>query len=224
MVGQSYGPFAMSASGGSGNYTWSATGLPTGVTISAAGIVSGVPTVSGSFNAQITAADSLTAQTGSANITISVGAPIGPLTINGGATSFAITLGTGILTTYAAAGGLMPYTWNWTGLLPPGVTLTSAGVLSGLITQPGNYSFNAQVNDIEPVSTAETVTVSVLGLTTTSLPGVTATTPYSATVTAAGGNRAVHVYRDRLPVRIVDFRFGRRQRQGDSDRAVFGRD
>jgi hypothetical protein len=186
-VGQSYGPFTMSATGGSGSYTWSATGLPTGVTISGAGVLSGIPSASGSFSAQITATDSLTAQTGSANITVLIGATVGPLTITGGSASFAIALGTAINTTYTAAGGVMPYSWTWTGLLPPGLTLTSMGVLSGLITQPGNYSFNVQVNDIEPVSTAKTVTVSVLGLTTGSLPSATATLPYLAPVAAAGG-------------------------------------
>jgi len=187
MVGQSYGPYKMSATGGSGSYTWAATGLPTGVAISGTGVLSGMPSASGYFSAQITATDSLTAQTGNANITILIAPAIGPLTITGGATSFAIALGTAIDTTYTAAGGVMPYSWNWTGLLPPGVTLTSSGLLSGLITQPGSYSFNVQVNDIEPVSTTETVTVSVLGLTTTSLPGAVATAPCSATVGAAGG-------------------------------------
>ncbi len=185
VVGQSYGPYTMSATGGSGFYTWSATGLPSGVTITAAGVVSGMLTTSGNFTAQITATDSLTAQTGSANIGIAV--MNAPLIITGGATVFNLALGTPLNTTYTAAGGVMPYSWNWTGLLPPGLTLSSTGVLNGVITQAGNYSFRVQVNDIEPVSTGETVTVSVLGLTSTSLPGATATAPYSATVGATGG-------------------------------------
>ncbi len=46
--GQAYS-FQMTASGGSGSYTWSATGLPAGLSISAGGLITGTPTVSGTF-------------------------------------------------------------------------------------------------------------------------------------------------------------------------------
>src|SRR5207253_2105985 len=53
--------FAMTGSGGSGNYSWSATGLPAGLGMSPGGVISGTPTVAGtSSNIQITLTDTRT--------------------------------------------------------------------------------------------------------------------------------------------------------------------
>ena len=49
--------------------------------------------------------------------------------------------------TLQAAGGVAPYTWTSSGTLPPGLTLSSAGVLSGTPTQFGTFSFNVTVTD-----------------------------------------------------------------------------
>jgi hypothetical protein len=48
----------LSASGGSGGYTWTATGLPAGLSISSAGLVSGTPTTAGTSSVTATATDS----------------------------------------------------------------------------------------------------------------------------------------------------------------------
>jgi hypothetical protein len=55
-VGTPITSFTLSASGGTGSYTWSATGLPPGVTIgSSTGTVSGAPTTAGSYTVSATA-------------------------------------------------------------------------------------------------------------------------------------------------------------------------
>ena len=55
-VGTAIASFTLSASGGSGSYTWSATGLPPGVTIgSSTGTVSGTPTTAGTYTVTATA-------------------------------------------------------------------------------------------------------------------------------------------------------------------------
>jgi hypothetical protein len=47
-----------------------------------------------------------------------------------------------------AAGGTAPYTWTISeGSLPPGMTLSSSGVLSGVPSTPGQYSFVITVTD-----------------------------------------------------------------------------
>lgn len=47
-----------------------------------------------------------------------------------------------------ATGGVAPYTWGIAaGSLPAGITLTPAGVLSGIPTQQGAFSFTIQVVD-----------------------------------------------------------------------------
>ncbi|WP_409179296.1 putative Ig domain-containing protein [Amycolatopsis sp. VS8301801F10] len=48
----------LSASGGSGGYTWTATGLPAGLSISSGGLISGTPTTAGTYSVTATAKDS----------------------------------------------------------------------------------------------------------------------------------------------------------------------
>lgn len=49
------------------------------------------------------------------------------------------------------AGGTAPYTWAVTaGALPPGMSLSAAGVLSGTPTAAGNFAFTATVTDSTP--------------------------------------------------------------------------
>ncbi|MCW2643280.1 MAG: hypothetical protein JWP76_5586 [Dactylosporangium sp.] len=67
----------LSASGGSGSYTWSATGLPAGLSINAAnGLISGTPTTAGTSSVTVTARDSAGA-TGSTSFTWTVGSTTG---------------------------------------------------------------------------------------------------------------------------------------------------
>ncbi|MGW7530998.1 putative Ig domain-containing protein [Amycolatopsis sp. NPDC054798] len=48
----------LSASGGSGGYTWTASGLPAGLSISSGGLISGTPTTAGTYSVTATAKDS----------------------------------------------------------------------------------------------------------------------------------------------------------------------
>lgn len=58
------------------------------------------------------------------------------------------TVGEAYSYTYTATGGTAPYTYAVvSGTLPPGLTLSSAGVLSGTLTTAGSFSFGVQVTD-----------------------------------------------------------------------------
>ena len=58
------------------------------------------------------------------------------------------TYGTNYSATLAATGGVGPYTWTANGgSLPPGLTLTPAGVLSGTPTATGNYNLVVTATD-----------------------------------------------------------------------------
>jgi hypothetical protein len=48
---------------------------------------------------------------------------------------------------FVASAGTPPYTWRTTGPLPPGVTLSDSGLLSGTPSTDGYYEFNAEVSD-----------------------------------------------------------------------------
>ena len=49
--------------------------------------------------------------------------------------------------TFAATGGTNPHSFSVTGSLPPGLTLSPAGVLSGTPTAVGNYTFSVRPQD-----------------------------------------------------------------------------
>jgi|GEM_PF-1796234 len=96
--------------------------------------------------------------------------------------------------TLQAQGGTAPYSWSATGL-PPGMTLTGGGVLSGTPTFSGNYTVNVQATDSSSpalvarrsytldVNSAAALTIATAG----TLPDATAGTAYTVTVSALGG-------------------------------------
>lgn len=96
-------------------------------------------------------------------------------------------------TTLSATGGVTPYAWNVaSGNLPPGLSLSRAGVVSGTPTAAGGYGFTVAVADSEqPPSVANAgFSISInpaLQITTTSLPNGSPNVSYSATLAATGG-------------------------------------
>jgi uncharacterized repeat protein (TIGR01451 family) len=93
--------------------------------------------------------------------------------------------------TLTATGGTTPYTWSVNaGTLPAGLTLSSAGVLSGSPTTTGSYPFTVNVIDANHgVATASiTLVVSAaLTLTFPAPPSGTVGVAYTDTFTAANG-------------------------------------
>lgn len=70
------------------------------------------------------------------------------LAITTNAQLVSIVAGNSLSVTLASSGGAAPYTWSLAGgALPAGVTLSSAGALSGSPTTAGTYSFTVQVSD-----------------------------------------------------------------------------
>lgn len=59
-----------------------------------------------------------------------------------------------------AAGGTGPYTWALvSGNLPPGITLSQSGVLSGRPTASGQFQFTAQVSDSSTAQIKTTIQI-----------------------------------------------------------------
>ena len=70
------------------------------------------------------------------------------LTITTGSPLASGTVGSTYSQTLSAICGAAPYTWTiFSGGLPPGLSLSSAGVLSGIPTATGTYNFTIQVSD-----------------------------------------------------------------------------
>lgn len=118
--------------------------------------------------------------------------PTSPLAITTQSPLSPVVVNSSYSTTFTATGGLMPYAWSASGNVPPGLSLSRAGVLSGTPTTAGTFMFTVSLLDSEqPASIASTVfsiTISpTLQITTTSLPNGSSGVYYSDTLAATGG-------------------------------------
>jgi uncharacterized repeat protein (TIGR03806 family) len=180
----------LAASGGTPGYTWSLSSgtLPTGLTLSSGGVLSGTPTAANtvSFTVQVTDSTGATA-TKAFTVTINSALSITTSSLPNG------NIGTAYSQqTLAATGGTGTKTWSiTTGALPGGLSLSSAGVISGTPTANGTFNFTVKVTDGVGSSTTKALSITVttvLTISTTSpLPGGTAGTAYSQAITATGG-------------------------------------
>jgi hypothetical protein len=87
----------------------------------------------------------------------------------------------------AASGGIPPYTWTKVGgVLPPGVSFSSDGLISGTPTAEGSYVIQVFVTDVEGFSSAaENVTITVAASTVEPTPPAPA--PLSITTSSITG-------------------------------------
>jgi autotransporter-associated beta strand protein len=135
----------LAAVSGTGPCTWSlASGvLPAGLSLSAGGIVGGTPSASGSSTFTVRVTDSAAA-TATRSFTVSVSGTLGIST----ASLPDVRTGTVYSATLGVTDGTGPFTWTTaSGTLPPGLTLNSAGVISGTATGLGSFIFVARVTD-----------------------------------------------------------------------------
>jgi len=182
----------LQATGGTTPYTWSVLSgtLPPGFTLLANGTIQGTATGPGTFV--------FTAQVSDSTVPSLVASREFSLTVYDKLAVTTETLPDGTAAvpysvTLAAAGGTPPFTWSLSdGTLPPGLTLSSAGVLSGTPTATGTFTFTVRVTDSSsPLQTADkqfVVTIYVkLAVATSTLPRGTVGKPYSHTLQATGG-------------------------------------
>ena len=162
------------------------------------GLLSGTPSRAGIYNVTVIATDTNTNQTGEANYLLTIKLLVTPDKLKDGTVGSMYSK-----RTFSAKGGNTSDTYTFSALnLPPGLTLTN-GILSGTPTVTGNFTFDVTATDNNnPALTGERkFTVSITGTTlnsslpvppspyiATGLPAATVGVPYSASVTASGGN------------------------------------
>jgi len=125
--------------------------LPTGLTLNSTGLISGTPTGSGTYPFRVRATDScaIAPQSAERDFSITVNAaPCPALSIISPSTLSAGTVGQGYSYQLQTTGGQAPITFSFvSGSLPPGLNLGSTGLISGIPTSSGNYSFTASATD-----------------------------------------------------------------------------
>jgi hypothetical protein len=147
----------LTASGGTGIYTWTVTGLPAGLTSAATGKVSGKPSPStvGDYTLHVTVTDHAgTKVTASLKLAIYTTPAITTTTLPSG------TVGVAYTTTLTASGGTGSYTWTATGL-PAGLTLAATGKITGTPTAKGSSAVHLKVTDGAHAAATATLTLTI---------------------------------------------------------------
>jgi putative Ig domain-containing protein len=144
-VGTSYN-YALSATGGTGAYTWSSAGtLPPGISLNSTnGDLFGTPTTAGTYSFQVTITDgNNSTATATESITIAAALAISASSLPDA------QVGSPYSYQFTATGGTGAYSWSVSsGTLPTGLALASStGTLSGTPTTAGGSTFTVGVTD-----------------------------------------------------------------------------
>ena len=124
------------------------------------------------------------------------GVVITPLTITSSSTLTSGSTGTSYTLTLTASGGTSPYSWSVaSGSLPPGLSLSSSGVLSGTPDTPDSYSFTVQVTDSTGASATQNDQITITTGSSGGGPSATASTYHVFPQFADGRNPDGTYYR-----------------------------
>ncbi len=196
-VGTAY-QYQFTASGGTLPYSFEVTAgsLPGGTQLSAQGLLYGTPTQAGLFSFSVEVCDSTTPQPQclSGTTTVAINAPLPPLQILTTSLPGGVS-GVPYDVLLRGQGGVPPYRWSSSSLLPPGLLLTTAGEIEGTPSQSGSYTLNILLSDSHgtpPASAKFTLVIAASSapvITTTSLPGGTVGKAYPVTQLQASGGQ-----------------------------------
>ena len=200
----------LSTTGGATAYTYSLYSgtMPSGLTLgTSTGLISGTvaaseASVTRSFVIRSTDANGVIASTSYSVTTNSFAVSVSTSSLAGGVEG---TTYTNSSTNLGAAGGTGPYTYSYTGTLPSGVGLTSAGAFfgtpaagSGAVSGGTTYTIYVTAIDSTGVQSATktltlNVTISLPSVTTSSLSSAVLGSVYSSSLAASGG-RSPYTY------------------------------
>ncbi|HKV82059.1 MAG TPA: putative Ig domain-containing protein [Candidatus Sulfotelmatobacter sp.] len=148
----------INATGGTGTLTFSPVTVD-GVTLSPSGTFAGIPISAGAFQFAVTVTDSLNVSA-MQQLTLTVGSSLSllPATLAGGDNNVVYQQ-----QQLVAVGGTPPY-GNWVlvnSTLPPGLSLSSSGAITGTPTAVGTYPFVVSVSDFLNAAASQTYSITV---------------------------------------------------------------
>jgi hypothetical protein len=201
----------LTATGGSGSYTWSVVAgtPPPGISLrtdppvwfpasASAGLI-GIATTPGTYTFTLAVMSEGSTATQSATVQIA------SLCVQDLYSLPDAFIGVSYSYALSAQNQAGPVTWTATGGLPPGMSLSSAGTLTGTPAAAGSYSISFSLSD--GVSTVyRSINLNVYGVSVTTpgiLPNATQNAPYSATVQAAGGSGSYTFAASGLPAGLA---------------------
>ena len=179
----------LKATNGTAPYSFSLTGgaMPSNIMFAADGLLSGTPTNAGSFSFAL-AATSADGCAVTSNYVLTVVCPAINLSP---AVLAAATRDASYTQTITASGGTAPYTFAVsTGVLPDGLSLSSAGTITGTPTAPGNPAFIITATDANGCAGNRSYTLRVvcpLVLNPATLPKAYRSVAYNVSFSVTGG-------------------------------------
>jgi hypothetical protein len=133
-----------SAGGGVAPLTWSIAGsLPSGLALSPDGVISGTPSAAGPFLFRALVTDASGNQAGQA---CSISVTRAPLGVSGCPLPDA-SAGQPYSATLTSSGGVEPYLWTYSGSLPPGLSISTSGYVSGTPSKAGVFPITVKLMD-----------------------------------------------------------------------------
>ncbi len=179
----------LAANGGIAPYRFELIGqLPAGLNLSSEGVLTGVPAVPGTNPFRILIGDSRNhIMTQDCELDV-VSSPVSaaascPLPPGLASASYSARL--------RATGGTAPYSWSVLGTLPPGLSLSPDGILSGRPTGAGPFLFRLLAVDSEGRQTGQPCSISILrgalSIGSCPLPDAALNQPYIAQLNGSGG-------------------------------------
>lgn len=140
VLNQAYGGYQLAATGGTAPYTWAlanSTTLPSGMSLSTGGYITGTPTATGTTTFDFTVTDDASATDTLTSCTIEVTSN-NPPSITASPSAI-LTYSVSFSGSYEASGDPTITYAVTVGSLPPGMSLSSAGTLSGTPTTIGSF-------------------------------------------------------------------------------------
>jgi len=171
VLGANYNPITLQFKGGIAPQVWSVSAgqLPPGIGLSSAGMTGGVPTATGTFGFTARVQDaSNPAQSAIVSLSIRVAAPL-TITTPPGALPGSL-YNTPYSQVLTSSGGIAPIAWSLgSGQLPPGLTLSATGVISGSPTATGTFSFTVKAADASSPQQSTTASFTISAASTLSI-------------------------------------------------------